>query len=92
MFFCPGSIGLLDDDDDADWDIDSHYYHQHHHHPSSIHAFHHADVDSKFSKMGSLMFVVLDGSPPFLLVPEKKVFTSQKKPVGSIFCSPVIIS
>ena len=56
MFFCPGSIGLLNDDEESDWDIDNFYNHS-----SSIQAFHHhhhGDHDSKFSKMGSLMFVV----------------------------------
>ncbi len=56
MFFCPGSIGLLNDDDESDWaDIDNFY-----NHPSSYHAFQHhtGDHDNKFSKMGSLMFVV----------------------------------
>lgn len=55
MFFCPGSIGLLNDDDESDWDIDNFY-----NHPSSIQAYHHhhGDADNKFSKMGSLMFVV----------------------------------
>jgi hypothetical protein len=56
MFFCPGSIGLLNDDDGSDWgDIDNFY-----NHPSSYHTFQHhtGDHDNKFSKMGSLMFVV----------------------------------
>nr|CAH0100164.1 unnamed protein product [Daphnia galeata] len=53
MFFCPGSIGLLNDDDGSDWgDIDNFY-----NHPSSYHTFQHhtGDHDNKFSKMGSLM-------------------------------------
>ena len=56
MFFCPGSIGLLNDDDGSDWgDIDNFY-----NHPSSYHTFQHhtGDHDNKFTKMGSLMFVV----------------------------------
>lgn len=57
MFFCPGSIGLLNDDDESDWDIDNIYNHS-----SSIQSYHqhHSDADSKFSKMGSLMFVVVE--------------------------------
>lgn len=55
MFFCPGSIGLLNDDDEHNWgDIDNFY-----NHPSYLTFHHHGgDHDNKFSKMGSLMFVV----------------------------------
>ncbi|KAK4025828.1 hypothetical protein OUZ56_014874 [Daphnia magna] len=54
MFFCPGSIGLLNDDDEHNWgDIDNFY-----NHPSYLTFHHHGgDHDNKFSKMGSLMFV-----------------------------------
>lgn len=56
MFFCSGTVGLLDDSDEDEWhEVDDFYR------PLFHHQFYHPGDDGlggKTSKMGSLMFVV----------------------------------